>query len=281
MIIWLASYPKSGNTWLRSLLASYYFSSEGNFSFNLLRNIDQFPSPKYFKDVIDGIEKPEDYSKFWIQKQIEINKDKKLRFFKTHSAMCKINEKPFTDSKNTLGAVYILRDPRNLITSLSNHFQLNLEESLDFMTTEKKVLIEKENSKFKIFVPILSWKFHLKSWSENRSFKTILIRYEDLTNETFYTFRRIVQFIDELTKNGRKFNKEKAKRVISNCDFKKLQKLEEENGFSEAMTKKNSREKIKFFNLGKQNNYKKILGEDLINKMNNLFQEELIKYKYE
>ena len=47
------------------------------------------------------------------------------------------------------------------------------------------------------------------------------------------------------------------------------------------MTKKNSREKIKFFNLGKQNNYKKILGEDLINKMNNLFQEELIKYKYE
>jgi len=281
MIIWLASYPKSGNTWLRSLLASYYFSSEGNFSFNLLRNIDQFPSPKYFKDVIDGIEKPEDYSKFWIQKQIEINKDKKLRFFKTHSAMCKINEKPFTDSKNTLGAVYILRDPRNLITSLSNHFQLNLKESLDFMTTEKKVLIEKENSKFKVFVPIFSWKFHLKSWSENRSFKTILIRYEDLTNETFYTFRRIVQFIDELTKNGRKFNKEKAKRVISNCDFKKLQKLEEENGFSEAMTKKNSREKINFFNLGKQNNYKKILGEDLINKMNNLFQEELIKYKYE
>ena len=95
MIIWLASYPKSGNTWLRSLLASYYFSSEGNFSFNLLRNIDQFPAPKYFKDVIDGIEKPEDYSKFWIEKQIEINKDKKLRFFKTHSAMCKINEKPF------------------------------------------------------------------------------------------------------------------------------------------------------------------------------------------
>ena len=281
MIIWLASYPKSGNTWLRSLLASYYFSSKGNFSFNLLRNIDQFPSTKYFKEVIDGIEKPEDYSKFWIQKQIEINKDKKLRFFKTHSAMCKINEKPFTDSKNTLGAVYILRDPRNLITSLSNHFQLNLEESLDFMTTEKKVLIEKENSKFKVFVPIFSWKFHLKSWSENRSFKTILIRYEDLTNETFYTFRRIVQFIDLLTKNGRKFNKEKAKRVISNCDFKKLQKLEEENGFSEAMTKKNSREKIKFFNLGKQNNYKKILGEDLINKMNNLFQEELIKYKYE
>ena len=281
MIIWLASYPKSGNTWLRSLLASYYFSPNGSFNFNLLNKIAQFPAPKYFKDVKDRIVNPEDYSKFWIQKQIEINKDKKLRFFKTHSAMCKINENSFTDSHNTLGAIYILRDPRNLITSLSNHFQLNLEESLDFMTTEKKALIEKENSKFKAFVPIFSWRFHLKSWSESKSFRTILIRYEDLTNETFYTFKKIVQFVDELTKNGSKFNKEKAKRVISNCDFKNLQKLEEENGFSEAMTKKNLKEKIKFFNLGRENNYKKILGEDLINKMNKLFQEELIKYKYE
>jgi len=50
MIIWLASYPKSGNTWLRSLLASYYFSKDGDFNFSLLKNIDQFPSYNHFKD---------------------------------------------------------------------------------------------------------------------------------------------------------------------------------------------------------------------------------------
>ena len=49
MIIWLASYPKSGNTWLRALLSGYFFSKDGSFSFDLLRNIDQYPSAKYFE----------------------------------------------------------------------------------------------------------------------------------------------------------------------------------------------------------------------------------------
>ena len=50
MIIWLASYPKSGNTWLRSLLASYYFSKDGSFDFKLLDNIDQFPSTQFIRE---------------------------------------------------------------------------------------------------------------------------------------------------------------------------------------------------------------------------------------
>ena len=63
--------------------------------------------------------------------------------------------------------------------------------------------------------------------------------------------------------------------------FNNLKKLEDEKGFSEAITKKGSEEKIKFFNLGKDNDYRKLLNENLINKMNNLFQEELVKYNYE
>ena len=281
MIIWLASYPKSGNTWLRSLISSYYFSTNGTFDFNLLNYIDQFPSPKYFEDVKDNIVNPEDFSKYWLNKQSQINKDKKLRFFKTHSAMCKINNNPFTDNKNTLGAIYILRDPRNLITSLSNHYQLNLNESLDFMIQEKKALVDRVDNKFKAFVPIFSWQFHLKSWIQNKSFKTMVIRYEDLTNETYYTFKKVIEFIDSLANNKNKFDKEKAKKTIVSCSFKNLQNLEKNKGFSEALTKKNSKEKIKFFNLGKENDYRKLLNEDLINKMNNIFQEELVKYKYE
>ena len=281
MIIWLASYPKSGNTWLRSLISSYYFSNNGTFDFNLLNYIDQFPAPKYFVDVKDNIVNPEDFSKYWLSKQSEINKDKKLRFFKTHAAMCKINNNPFTDNKNTLGAIYILRDPRNLITSLSNHYQLNLSESLDFMIEEKKALVDRVDNKFKAFVPIFSWRFHLKSWIHNKSFKTIVIRYEDLTNETYYTFKKVIEFIDKLANNKNKFDKEKAKKTIVSCNFKNLQNLEKNKGFSEALTKKNSKEKIKFFNLGKDNDYRKLLNEDLINKMNNIFQEELLKYKYE
>jgi len=80
---------------------------------------------------------------------------------------------------------------------------------------------------------------------------------------------------------AKKFNKEKALKCIRNCNFNNLKKLEDEKGFAEAITKKGSDEKIKFFNLGKDNDYRKLLNENLINKMNNLFQEELVKYKYE
>ncbi len=64
MIIWLASYPKSGNTWLRSLLASYYYSEDGDFNFNLLKNIDQFPSYDYFKDYNKIFTNPTDTTEF-------------------------------------------------------------------------------------------------------------------------------------------------------------------------------------------------------------------------
>ena len=55
MIIWLASYPKSGNTWLRSLIASYFYQKDNDFNFDLLNFIDQFPSVNYFKKYEDSL----------------------------------------------------------------------------------------------------------------------------------------------------------------------------------------------------------------------------------
>ena len=52
MIIWIASYPKSGNTWLRSLISSYFFSNDGIFNQKILNLIDQFPNEKFLKDFL-------------------------------------------------------------------------------------------------------------------------------------------------------------------------------------------------------------------------------------
>ena len=56
MIIWLASYPKSGNTWVRSFIASILFSPDGKASFDILEKIDQFPSRKYFKNLVNNLQ---------------------------------------------------------------------------------------------------------------------------------------------------------------------------------------------------------------------------------
>ena len=99
MIIWLASYPKSGNTWLRSMLASYFYTRNGVFNFDVLNHIDQFPSFDYFKNYKDKFERPEDTARYWLDAQKKINEDKKIKFFKTHNALCKIEDNVFTNKQ--------------------------------------------------------------------------------------------------------------------------------------------------------------------------------------
>ena len=281
MIIWLASYPKSGNTWLRALLSSYLYSKDGKFDFNLLNKIDSFPSERFFKNYPDKFEKPEDTAKYWIKEQEKINQSKKITFFKTHNALCKIEGNRFTNRENTLGAIYIIRDPRNLITSLAHHYQISKEDALDFMLDEKRGIVSKIDNRYIGFQPLFSWVLNQKSWVENKNFPVLTIKYEDLQSETFTTFKKVLDFIHKLTNSKNSIDREKAKKSIKNCDFENLKKLEQEKGFAEAITKKGSNEKLTFFNLGKNNNYKNLLDPILLTKMNDLFQNELVKYNYE
>ena len=141
MIFWIASYPKSGNTWLRALLSSYFYSEDGIFDQKLLENIDQFPEKKYFKSFKYDPKVITDTSKFWIKAQELINKDNKLKFLKTHNILGAIDNNKFTNKKNTLGAIYIVRDPRNIITSLQNHYELDKDEALKFILNEKNIFM--------------------------------------------------------------------------------------------------------------------------------------------
>ena len=281
MIIWLASYPKSGNTWLRSLLASYYFSKDGSFDFKLLDNIDQFPSTQFFRDKKDTFLAPEDTSNLWLSEQEKINKEKKIRFLKTHNALCKVNSNSFTNEKNTLAGIYIIRDPRNIVTSLANHYQVDVNKAFDFMKDEKKALIDKVNERFLGFVPILSWTLHQESWINCTKFPILTIRYEDLQFETLQTFIKVIKFINKLSHLEDSIDESKIKQSINSCEFENLKKLENKKGFSEAMVDKKNNKKIRFFNLGKENNYKKLLQSNLINKMSSLYKQQIKKFNYE
>ena len=281
MIIWIASYPKSGNTWLRSLISSYFFTDDGVFDFELLKNIPSYPSPPFFEKYPDKFNKPEATAKYWIPEQERINKNNnKLIFLKTHNALCKINGYSFTDTKNSLGAVHIIRDPRNVISSISNHYQIDLDEALKFMKTPNKAIYVKKDQRYLGFNALFSWSSNNKSWSECQKFPVLTIKYEDLEKETFETFKKVFEFIKKVSKLKEDFNQKKAEVAIKNCNFEKLQKLEKEKGFYEAISKKNSSEKIKFFNLGNKNNYKNLLNKNLIDEINLFYKDELKKYNY-
>ena len=140
MIFWIASYPKSGNTWLRSLISAYYYSVDGIFNDSLLKQIDQFPTTRYFSSFEYDNKKVGNTCKFWIPAQKKINADKKLRFFKTHNVFGKLNDYDFTNSENSIGCLYVVRDPRNVITSLKNHYQLDDEQAIQWITNEKNFI---------------------------------------------------------------------------------------------------------------------------------------------
>ena len=211
----------------------------------------------------------------------DVNKDKKLKFLKTHNALCKIDNNIFTDKENTLGAIYIIRDPRNVISSISNHYDYNLKEALDFMKDEKRCLLDKEDERYLGFVPLFSWISHQKSWIKNKRFKVLTIKYEDLGSQTFKVFKEVIDFISSISNMKNAFNREKAKKVIQSCDFGKMQKLEKEKGFPEAVMKKNEDKKIKFFNLGPNNDYKNLLDKGILEEMNTIYKDQLEEFKYE
>ena len=109
MIIWLASYPKSGNTYLRSFLASYYYSVDGKFEFNQLEKIRQFPNLNFSKTKMLT---PEDASKNWIINQRTFFNIDNFHLVKTHNCLYPFKGNNFTSERETLGAIYIVRDPK-------------------------------------------------------------------------------------------------------------------------------------------------------------------------
>ena len=82
MIIWLASYPKSGNTWVRSIISSLLYSNDGNFNFELMLKVSQFPEKKYFKDFVNDFGNFNEIKESWISAQDKINLDNQIKFSK-------------------------------------------------------------------------------------------------------------------------------------------------------------------------------------------------------
>ena len=281
MIIWIASYPKSGNTWLRSLISSYFFSQNGLFDQNKLKFIEQFPIQKYLNLFSYKKQIPGETAKYWIEAQRKINSKKKIRFFKTHNFLGSFKNHEFTNKENTLGAIYIVRDPRNVITSLKNHYDINYDDALNFIKSERKFIYDfnKEND-YSDFQIISSWENNYQSWKNNKVFPIKFIRYEDLEKETFRVFKSIIEFISSITGDKTPFKRKKAINAINSTSFETLKNLKKNKGFVEQVLSINNKRKIPFFYLGPKNNWKKILKKDIQHNIEKNFNQSLKDLNY-
>ena len=278
MFIWLASYPKSGNTFTRALIASYFFSKDGNFNFSLIKNILQFPDLGLFRRLGVDVKNEKEVIKNYVKVQESINVKNSVQFFKTHSYLFNIENNPFTDLNNSLGVVYIVRDPRNVVLSASRHNQKSHEKTVDDLINGH-VLGRNDGTRPTVYSG--SWSGNFNSWKSFQSVnKYLLVKYEDLINDKEKIFHDILKFIFKLKKVDFVLDKKKFQNALETTDFQNMKKLENEQGFEESIVDKKTGKKINFFHLGKKTDWKTSLDINLQNKLQKVFEKEMIEIGY-
>ncbi|WP_440915127.1 sulfotransferase domain-containing protein [Candidatus Pelagibacter sp.] len=279
MIIWLASYPKSGNTWVRSMLTALIYTNDGKFNFDLLDKIKQFPSQIFFKDLTNRYDDVDEIAKNWETAQDLINLNKEVKFLKTHHLKCKIGENNFTSQRNTLATIYIVRDPRNLVNSISNHYSKSLEESKKFLMTPRYLYGFKKNGDVKkndIKTLLGTWSQHYNFWKTNNT-NYLLIRYEDLIKDTNSALNKIIVFLKKYI--NIEVNDKKIKNILNTTNFQYLKNLENEGKFNENAFE-NINTKKTFFYLGPKNNWKNNLDEKMKKEIENELNKEMSELGY-
>ncbi len=270
--IFLASYPKSGNTWLRSIILS---SLQQNNIINLrdlskIRLLSDKMNFTSFKNKIFDKKGLIDYD--WMSKNLilcqkKLNEKTKYNFFfKTHS----VRHKSFTNETVNAGFIYIVRDPRDVIVSLSNFTGINLDEAINQVVFNKQLMTNANSAK----ELVSNWELNIKSWLEYKSVPGLFIRYEDLLFKSNTTILKIIDFINTITNKNILNNKNYIDKIIQNTNFKTLQFQEISNGFDEAS--KHS----KFFKSGTSNQWKDILSNTQVQIIYNNLQPLMNYFNY-
>lgn len=275
-IIWLASYPKSGNTWFRSFLTALKSDFEA-FNINELKTDGIFSGKESLENVLD-VE-----ADFLYQNEIEqfqriawnfiSSSSKNKKFVKIHDAFTYVNEnegKTLIPEEGTFKAVYFVRNPYDVVPSLANHNGKGIESTVAFINDSHASFIntnkKKNRAANQFYQHLGTWNEHVKSWLERPRFPVLFIRYEDMKMSPFDTFKKAIEFM-ELD-----YSDEQILLALEMTKFENLRKQEEERGFREKSTKTKF-----FFNKGEMNYGKSLLSEEQIIRINTV-NEEMMKH---
>tara|TARA_Y100000590_G_scaffold10536_1_gene12968 strand:+ start:4187 stop:5005 length:819 start_codon:yes stop_codon:yes gene_type:complete len=266
---WISSYPKSGNTFVRLFLTHYLYDSFDNLNFDLLNKIPKFEQKKIFEDSLNIKFSYEnfDYIKYSIKTQEKlIEKNNQINLlFKTHHFYGDINNFHFTNKENSLFYIYLVRDPREVLVSFSNHTKTKINKQIEFLTSQN--IIQKNEME-----TLVSWGLHYRSWRSFKAIPNLFIKFEDLISNPFENFKLILNFLSKYIKIT--IDDANIKKTIDTISFSNLQRLERNSGFKESPN--NSI----FFRSGITDSWKKILSKEQISYIEKIFYDEMKDLNY-
>ena len=272
-IIWISSYPKSGNTWIMFLIANYFFNIERKDNFEIVnKNIIKFPPAsliKKFTTKKELIENPYNISKYWLkaQEQAKIMKGN-VMFLKNHNALVSVNGNEFTNENFSLASIYIIRDPRDVVVSNAHYSNLAFDKVIQNLCDKNLYYNLTDYHDFPDIEILGSWKFHYISWRDGvPNMPKIIVRYEDLIKDSYSCFYKIINFLSKIL--NFKLDEEQIKFSVENSKFEKLQNNENKFGYIKNNSNTN------FFHSGKIQQWKNILNKSQIKTIENTFKEEM------
>ncbi len=256
-IVWLASYPKSGNTWLRMFLQVYMtgVKCDINSPYRVMykdtdglayRSVCPMPLPCDNPDVMMGVR----YAALLHLVQKHEGGDAIL---KTHSIAASNQDGLYLCPPSlTKMAVYLIRDPRDILVSFAHHLSQSIDDTIDLMCHKQGHLKDKLLG---FGHHMSSWGNHASCWVANDKFPVCVVRYERMINKTRETFKSIVKFLFG------NVDEERLDLAISETSFDTLQQQEIKTGFNEQKGKE------LFFRIGESGRWKVILTTEQVTRL--------------
>ncbi len=285
---WLASYPKSGNTWMRVLIGNLWAedgeptglsrlircgNASSRYRFDLIVLID---SGLLTHDEVDGL-RPRAYEAVAcgeLDAQIgRVEGTTPMRFVKAHDAytMNPTGEPLLGGRSGAQGAIVIVRDPRDVASSLAYHMNSSLDDAIAFMNDDHSAFSKNKNAQsFELRQKLHDWSGHAASWLDQGDIPVCLIRYEDLRRDTAGTFRRALAFV------GLSATEEKINQAVACSDFALLREQEERNGFKEAPGPG-----MKFFRRGEVGSWRDELTREQVIRIESRHERMMLRLGYE
>ncbi|MGI9342197.1 MAG: sulfotransferase domain-containing protein, partial [Gammaproteobacteria bacterium] len=266
-IVWLASYPKSGNTWIRAFLGNYLANADKPVSLARLSLSREFLSAGHStiyskfssKNVADMSD--EELAEIRPQAHRSLASQRAGRVFvKCHSFLGDIFGVPAITGDVTAGAIYVVRNPLDVCCSFARHMGSSVDDTIELMNSEGARLVgtpEAHGQKFDHAPEYMhSWSENVRSWTEVESAKICVLQYEDLLLDPAANFARVIRFLDM------DLDDERLARSISFSSIEKLRKQESEEGFAEASPHTDG-----FFGQGTAGQWEEVLTNDQVRRL--------------
>lgn len=272
-ILWLASYPKSGNTWVRAFLANLIADRADPLAPNALQSYaDDEALPERFSELAG---RPSDQLGFeeiaGLRPRVHAliaQRAQGTRLVKSHNMTGSMDGHPLYNWQVTAGAIHVVRNPLDVAVSMTHHFGLNAEDAIERLGNDNTATANDE-----MFVAQMlgSWSRHVAGWAEiaeRLGSKVLVLRYEDLLEKPAKHFARAAKLMGIQ-------DKARIDRAVRHAGFQTLSMLEKREGFVEAVNGKS-----RFFRAGRANQWREALSRGQVARVVHDHREQMAKFKY-